>query len=118
MRVRQDIVPAIDRPRYTGIESASPPHANGWATLSVQFETEVEARSYVLSFGPQIEVLRLEALVQKVIGPVHSTAALNAQRACTCLTSSGGCRALRETTSTTTATGRGESSLPAATRGS
>lgn len=67
VRVRPDIVPAMRRLRYARIEEASPPDADGWVTVSVQFDTEDEACGYVLRFGPQIEVLEPGELRERVI---------------------------------------------------
>lgn len=61
----------LSRMRYAGrfarIERADPPDADGWVRLSIRFETEEEASEYVLSFGPQIEVVEPQELREKVI---------------------------------------------------
>lgn len=53
--------------RYAQIEAESPPDADGWLTLSVQFETEEEACEYILSLGAQIEILEPLSLRQKIV---------------------------------------------------
>ena len=80
VRVAPDILPRVRRLRYARVEEASLPDAEGWITLSVQFETEEEACGYVLSFGPQIEVLEPPALRQKVINLAEDIIALYARK--------------------------------------
>lgn len=50
--------------------------AEGWIKVSIVFETEEEACGYVLSFGPQIEVLEPQVLRQKVIHLAEQVVAL------------------------------------------
>ncbi len=68
VRVNPDTLP---RMRYAGrfsrIEHVAEPDADGWVTISILFELEEDACEYVLSFGPQIEVLEPQSLRDKVI---------------------------------------------------
>ncbi len=44
--------------RYAGhIEHVSSVDADGWLTVEVRFDVELEARAYALGFGGQLEVL-------------------------------------------------------------
>jgi predicted DNA-binding transcriptional regulator YafY len=65
--------------RYARIMHEEPPDAEGWIKLSVQFEVEEEACQYVLSFGPQIEVLEPPELRDKVIHLAEDVVALYAK---------------------------------------
>ena len=76
VRATPDIVPRIRRLRYARVEDVGPPDADGWVTLSVQFETEDEACQYVLGFGSQIEVIEPPALRHRVISSAESVVAL------------------------------------------
>lgn len=53
--------------RYAKIESADPPDADGWLLLRLQFEMEESACGYLLSFGPQVEIVEPLELRDKVI---------------------------------------------------
>ena len=78
LRAIPDIVPHIRRLRYTQVQDVSEPDADGWVTVSVQFETECEACMYVLGFGSQVEVIEPPALRQQVIYAAKSVIALYA----------------------------------------
>ncbi|HEU5199307.1 MAG TPA: YafY family protein [Ktedonobacterales bacterium] len=52
---------------YTRIQEVGPPEADGWVTVNILFEEEHSAREYVLSFGPQIEVIEPPALREQVL---------------------------------------------------
>jgi len=80
VRVTPDMLPRMRRLRYAQIEDMSPPDADGWVTLSVQFETEDEACGYVLGLGPQIEVIEPQALRRKVINSAESIVTLYARK--------------------------------------
>ncbi len=76
LRVASAMVPWIRSMwRYARIVNEEPPDAAGWIELSVQFEVEEEACQYVLSFGPQIEVLEPQGLREKVIHLAQSVVA-------------------------------------------
>ncbi|MFL5629036.1 MAG: helix-turn-helix transcriptional regulator [Ktedonobacteraceae bacterium] len=67
---------------YAHIEHSEPPDAAGWMQLSMRFEGEHIAREYVLSFGPQIEVVEPQALREQVVCAAESVIALYTQKAC------------------------------------
>ena len=81
VRVDPDIIPHMRyASRYARIEHESPPDAEGWIQLSMQFEEEHSAREYVLSFGSQIEVLEPHSLREQVIKAAECIVAFYAQR--------------------------------------
>jgi predicted DNA-binding transcriptional regulator YafY len=53
--------------RYSRVEREHPPEADGWVRLDMNFEEEHNAREFVLSFGPRIEVFEPQALREQVI---------------------------------------------------
>ena len=80
VRVHSHIPSAMRRPRHVQIEDTGPPDADGWVTLSVQLQTEEEACSYILRFGPLIEVLEPQALRRKITGSAESVVVLYTDR--------------------------------------
>ncbi len=81
LRVASAMVPRIRSAwRYARIQRQEPPDAEGWIELGVQFQVEDEAREYVLSFGPQVEVLEPPELREKVIQLAESIVAFYAAR--------------------------------------
>jgi len=81
VRVDPTIIPRMRfAGRYARIEHEGPPDAEGWIQLAMQFEEEHNACEYVLSFGPQIEVLEPQALRDRVIKAAESVVAFYAQR--------------------------------------
>jgi predicted DNA-binding transcriptional regulator YafY len=81
VRVVSDLIARIRSTwRYARILHEEPPDAEGWTTLTVQFETEDEACAYVLGLGPQIEVLEPQELREKIVRLVLSVLALYAPR--------------------------------------
>lgn len=68
VRVDAAILPRL---RYGGwfarIEETGEAGPDGWIRVAIRFETEEEACSFVLGFGPQIEVLDPAALREKVL---------------------------------------------------
>jgi predicted DNA-binding transcriptional regulator YafY len=65
--------------RYARIMDQEPPDADGWIKLLVQFEVENEACQYVLSFGPQAEVLEPPELRAKIMRLAQEVVALYAK---------------------------------------
>jgi predicted DNA-binding transcriptional regulator YafY len=68
--VRADpaIVPRMrQESHYTRLQRVGPPEADGWVTVDILFEEDHSAREYVLSFGPQIEVLEPATLREQVL---------------------------------------------------
>ncbi len=58
--------------RYAGhIERQSSPEADGWITVEVRFDVELEARAYALGFGGQLEVLSPLELRDTVLRLAH-----------------------------------------------
>ena len=49
------------------VEQAPPPDAEGWITITLEFESFEIARSNILGFGTMVEVLEPEDLRQSVI---------------------------------------------------
>ena len=62
------------------IEQVDPPDAEGWMRIGMQFETQEQARAYVLRFGAQIEVVEPQALREEIIRLVEAVAELYAKR--------------------------------------
>jgi predicted DNA-binding transcriptional regulator YafY len=82
VRVAPDILPRVRQGgHYTRIEREHPPGAAGWVRLDMNFEEEHNACEYVLSFGPQIEVLEPLSLREKVANQAAGILALYAQSA-------------------------------------
>ena len=58
--------------RFARVERVGPPDTDGWVTARLRFDVEEMAVEYVLSFGPQIEVLEPDSLRDKVIKMAES----------------------------------------------
>jgi predicted DNA-binding transcriptional regulator YafY len=65
----------LERMRYSGrytrlerVEVLSEPDEAGWQTVRIQFEKEIEAFEFLLSFGVRVEVLEPLELRRKIIG--------------------------------------------------
>ena len=68
VRVAPDVVRRLWVPgAYARIEQIGEPEADGWQTVHLMLQTEHEACSYVLGFGPRMEVLDPPALRERVI---------------------------------------------------
>jgi predicted DNA-binding transcriptional regulator YafY len=68
-RVDPAIIPDVP---YTGhIEKMSAPDADGWITVDVRFDVELQARAYALGFGAQLEVLSPPELRDVVLRIAH-----------------------------------------------
>jgi predicted DNA-binding transcriptional regulator YafY len=61
------------------IEFEKPSDANGWVEMALRFEVVEEACRFVLSFGPQMEVLEPSELREHVAERAAAMAALYAQ---------------------------------------
>jgi predicted DNA-binding transcriptional regulator YafY len=57
------------------IEQAGPPDADGWTTLTLLFESLYDARSRLLSWGGDIEVLEPDVLRMSIVDFAHQTLA-------------------------------------------
>ena len=64
--------------RYAQIERIEPADEEGWITVHLVFQTEGSACGYLLSFGPQIEILEPPELRAKVIELAESMVAFYA----------------------------------------
>lgn len=82
VRVDPAIVPFLEyASRLARIERIGPPEADGWLTVSLQFDVIEEACAYVLGFGPQLEVMEPAELRQMVIRKAGATVAFYTQPA-------------------------------------
>ena len=61
--------------RFARIERVEQPDADGWREVHLRFDVEEMAVEYVLSFGPQIEVVEPASLREKVIKMAESVIA-------------------------------------------
>jgi predicted DNA-binding transcriptional regulator YafY len=81
LRVNPAILPRMPYAgRFARIEHVGEPDREGWVRVSVRFDVEEMACEYVLSFGPQIEVLEPLVLREKVIKLAESVVAFYADR--------------------------------------
>lgn len=81
VRVAPHIIPRMRfAGRFARIEQTDLPGADGWSRVAIRFETEDEAREYVLAYGPDIEVLEPAELREKVIDYACRTVAFYAQK--------------------------------------
>jgi predicted DNA-binding transcriptional regulator YafY len=62
--------------RYTRVEREEPPDADGWARVVVLFEDDHSACEYLLSYGPQVEVIEPEMLRAAVLNAAQALVAL------------------------------------------
>jgi predicted DNA-binding transcriptional regulator YafY len=82
LRAQQAILPALYSAavgKWARIECIEPPDPDGWAAVAMLFEEAHNACEYVLSFGPQIEVLEPAALRDLVIEAAQGIVALYAR---------------------------------------
>ena len=75
IRMPADAVPLIYQANKRATQIGSVDN-EGWVTLQLQFETEAEARGYILSFGPQVEILEPLNLREQVIDLARSVLSL------------------------------------------
>jgi predicted DNA-binding transcriptional regulator YafY len=64
---------------YTRIDHEEPPDATGWVRMTVLFEDDHSACEYILSYGPQIEVVEPATLRASVLAAAQATLALYQQ---------------------------------------
>ena len=68
VRVSPDVVRRLWIPgAYARVEEIGVPESDGWQTAHLMLQTEAEACSYVLGFGPRMEVLAPTALRERVV---------------------------------------------------
>jgi predicted DNA-binding transcriptional regulator YafY len=81
VRVAPEIFPRIRfAGRFARIEQVDPPDQDGWIKVYLRFDVEEMACEYVLSFGPNIEVLEPLSLREKVIKLAESVIAFYSQK--------------------------------------
>lgn len=82
VRASPDILPRL---RYSGtfakLEQIDPPDADGWSQVRLHFDTEEEAREYVLGFGTHMEVIEPPELRDRVIEMAKAIIAFYANKA-------------------------------------
>jgi predicted DNA-binding transcriptional regulator YafY len=66
---------------YARVEQIGEPEADGWQTAHLLLQTEHEACSYVLGFGPLMEVIEPPALRERVIQTAEQIGAFYRERA-------------------------------------
>jgi predicted DNA-binding transcriptional regulator YafY len=82
VRVEASLVPEMRAVgRYARITREDPPDDEGWVRLEMVFEGEHNAREYVLSFGPRIEVIEPMELRETVIAAAEGILARYGVRA-------------------------------------
>jgi predicted DNA-binding transcriptional regulator YafY len=59
--------------RYARLEEVGTPAADGWVPVRMLFELHEDALAFILSFGPQVEVIEPVALRQEVIQLAQQT---------------------------------------------
>ncbi len=76
IRIAAEVVPQVyQASRQLRVEQVEPADETGWMKLKLQFETEAEARGYILSFGPQVEILEPLSLREQIIQLARSVLA-------------------------------------------
>jgi predicted DNA-binding transcriptional regulator YafY len=82
VRVAPDVVRRLWIPgAYARVEHVGEPEADGWQTASLLLQTESEACSYVLGFGPRMEVVAPPELRERVVQEAASIVAFYGDRA-------------------------------------
>jgi predicted DNA-binding transcriptional regulator YafY len=66
--------------RFIQLEQVSPPAEDGWMSARLLFEVPDEACGYLLSFGPEMEILEPQELREQVISLAANLVAFYAQR--------------------------------------
>lgn len=81
VRVSPEIFPRLGfAGRFARIEKTGEPDEEGWRTVDIRFDVEEIACEYVLSFGPQIEVIEPDSLREKVVEMARSVIDFYEQR--------------------------------------
>lgn len=52
--------------RFAHVLSTRTPHENGWIPVNISFDTEQEAKAYILGFGDQIRIVHPPSLIDSV----------------------------------------------------
>jgi WYL domain len=72
---------AIHAGRFIEVEPLGEPDADGWITVRLRFQVKDEACGYLLSFGPEIEVLDPAEAREQIIQLAESVLAFYENRA-------------------------------------
>ena len=82
VRVAPEVVRRLWIPgTYARVEQIGEPEADGWQTAHLLLQTEHEACSYVLGFGPLMEAIEPPALRERVIRVAEEIGAFYRERA-------------------------------------
>jgi predicted DNA-binding transcriptional regulator YafY len=76
LRTSPTILARLRQTRHYPITQEGLPDADGWVHLTMQFQVEFEAREYLLSHGPQIEVLEPLELREDILANAEGIVAL------------------------------------------
>jgi predicted DNA-binding transcriptional regulator YafY len=81
VRVRPEIFPRLNfAGRFARVHPVGETDEEGWIKVELRFDVEEMACEYVLSFGPQIEVIEPQPLREKVIEMARSVIEFYAQK--------------------------------------
>jgi predicted DNA-binding transcriptional regulator YafY len=81
VRIAPEVVRRLWIPgAYARVEHVGEPEADGWQTAQLVLQTENEACSYVLGFGPRMEVISPPELRERVVHEAASIVAFYADR--------------------------------------
>lgn len=81
LRVLPEVLPRMYMAgRFARIEKVGEAEADGWLRVSMRFQMEWDASEYVLSFGPNIEVIEPDSLRENVINLAKSVIAFYDQK--------------------------------------
>jgi predicted DNA-binding transcriptional regulator YafY len=81
VRIASEVVRRLWIPgAYARVEQIGEPTADGWCTARLLLQTEAEACSYVLGFGPCMEVVEPPALRERVVRTAREIVAFYGQR--------------------------------------
>ena len=81
VRVSPEVVRRLWIPgAYARVEHVCEPEADGWHTANLLLQTEYEACSYVLGFGPRMEVVAPPELRERVVREAASIVAFYGER--------------------------------------
>jgi predicted DNA-binding transcriptional regulator YafY len=70
LRLEPSAAKRINMWRITSPLETQPPDPEGWTTLRVQFDHEIEARFVILGFGPQVEVIEPTSLRERIAADI------------------------------------------------
>lgn len=80
-RAHKSVVPVLHYAgRFSRVEEASKPDAEGWATVRMRFQFEEDACGLALGFGTKVELLEPDSLRAKVLEMAERVAEFYAER--------------------------------------